>query len=183
MPVSSYCEPWHGHMYLHRGGGRAAESQREARGWEKGGAGGGRISWRGVCVARDALVLRTVPRDDAAQVRAHGVERIGLKCAVWLDNQIVRIALQALHQLAPTRLVRIQPALEGHVVADRVLRHETAAAASGTGRVEVVQEGAAQGAHGGCDGPEEDQVHQVALLLVPRVAEEEDDDDDDEEKE
>ena len=55
------------------------------------------------------LVLSLVPRDDATQVRADGVQAEFGQGAIPLDNQVRGITLQALRQRVVTRQVRLQP--------------------------------------------------------------------------
>lgn len=76
------------------------------------------------------LVLGLVPRHDAAQVRADGVEAVLLDLAALGHDQVGRVALEALRELAGSRLVRLEPGRGLDVVAGRVLGGLAAAAAA-----------------------------------------------------
>ena len=122
-------------------------------------------------VAR-ALVLERgdVPRHDAAEVRAHGVDREVGERVVLLHDQVVRVALEALDELA--RRVRhvLDPLRDVHLVAERVLREQPAAAAAAARRHEEVDEAAAQPAHRQRRARHQHEVHHVAALHVGHEA-------------
>merc|ERR1719326_2518407 len=99
-------------------------------------------------VARaDVLVGGAVPRHDAAKVRAHSVDRVVLDAAVLLHDQVVRVALQALHQTAGRVRPLLGPLSALDLVAERVLRLDATAAAAATGRDEEVHEATAKPAN------------------------------------
>ena len=89
----------------------------------------GRVVLRPVAGAHE-LVLGLVPRHDAAQVRAHGVQAVLLDLAAVGDDQVGRVALEALRELARAGLVGLEPGRGLDVVAGGVLGRLAAAAAA-----------------------------------------------------
>merc|ERR1719276_377564 len=116
------------------------------------------------------FVLGLVPRDDAAEVGADRDEAVVRDGLVLLNDEVSGVALEALDELALADLVGLEPALEGHVVAERVLRDDAAATTADARGVEVVEERATEAANGRGDRTEEDEVHHVALLHVRDLA-------------
>ena len=55
------------------------------------------------------FVLRVVPRDDAAEMRAHGVETKISNGAVVLHDEVRRVTFEALGELAVTGQMRLEP--------------------------------------------------------------------------
>lgn len=88
-----------------------------------------RIVLRAVARAHE-LVLGLVPRHDAPEVRADGVEAVLLDLARLGHDQVRGVALEALRELAGSRLVRLEPGRGLDVVAGRVLGRLAAAAAA-----------------------------------------------------
>ena len=82
------------------------------------------------------LVRGLVPRHDAAQVRADGVDAVVADLLVVVDNQVGRVALEALDELSAPDLVRVEPALERHLVAGLGQGGQAAAAAAAAARDE-----------------------------------------------
>ena len=95
----------------------------------------GRVVLRAVARAHE-LVLRGVPRHDASQVRAHGVQSVLLDRLVLLDNQVRGIALQALREGVIARQVGLQPRRLLDVVAVGILRRLTSTTTAGAVRTE-----------------------------------------------
>lgn len=67
------------------------------------------------------LVFSLVPRHDATEVRAHGVQAEVGQGAIRLDDEVRRITLQALREGVVAREVRLQPSGALDVVAVRIL--------------------------------------------------------------
>ena len=80
------------------------------------------------------LVLGLVPRDDAAQVRAHSVQPEVREGTILLDDQVRGVTLQALRERVVARQVRLEPFSLLDVVTIRVLSRLTGAAAAGAVR-------------------------------------------------
>merc|ERR1719333_1620734 len=87
------------------------------------------------------LVGRLVPRHDAAQVRADGVDAVVADLLVVLDDEVGRVALEALDELPGADLVRVEPALERHLVAGLREGGQAAAAAAAAARDEKEEVG------------------------------------------
>lgn len=88
-----------------------------------------RVVLRAVARAHE-LVLGLVPRHDAPEVRADGVEAVLLDLAAVGHDEVGRVALEALRELARAGLVRLEPGRGLDVVAGRVLGGLAAAAAA-----------------------------------------------------
>merc|ERR1719305_1967054 len=93
----------------------------------------------GAMARADVLVGGAVPRHDAAEGRAHGVDGVVLNRAILLHDQVVRVALEALHQRATGEGVLLRPLSADHVIAQGVLRPEGTAAPPSSTRFMMVR--------------------------------------------
>ena len=82
------------------------------------------------------LVLSLVPRDDATQVRAHGVETEIADVTILRHHQVRGIALQALREGVIARQVGLQPRRLLDVVAVGIFRRLTSTTTAGAVRTE-----------------------------------------------
>merc|ERR1719203_602219 len=112
------------------------------------------------------LVVGGRPRDDASQVGAHGVEAVGLKGSIILDDKVGGIALKSLSEGVVTGLVGGKVLLLVEVVSKGILGGDSAVSTSGARgeEEEDVGNGKASNGHGG--GADEDEVHEVPAVLV-----------------
>lgn len=79
----------------------------------------------------DELVLGAVPRHDAPQVGADGVDAVGGQRLVLLHHQVRRVALEPLRQRPVVGAVGLEPLVHLDVVAQLVLGERPAAGAAG----------------------------------------------------
>mmetsp|Transcript_10188 Transcript_10188/g.21653 ORF Transcript_10188/g.21653 Transcript_10188/m.21653 type:complete len:255 (+) Transcript_10188:208-972(+) len=112
------------------------------------------------------LVRRAVPRHDAAEVRAHSVDGVVLEAAILLDDQVVRVALQALHQRARGVGELLRPIRALHVVTKSVLGEDAAPATSAGVGDEEEDESTEHPQHGHPCSAKEHQVHDGTPLHV-----------------
>mmetsp|Transcript_35399 Transcript_35399/g.78577 ORF Transcript_35399/g.78577 Transcript_35399/m.78577 type:complete len:297 (+) Transcript_35399:139-1029(+) len=109
------------------------------------------------------LVLSTNPRDDAAQVGAHGVDTEVLNVAILVHHQVGWVTLQALGQRVVTLGVGLQPLGSLDVVAQGILGSLAATSTTGALGDEEQGVGHSQSTHGQADASQEDQVHGIPL--------------------
>lgn len=85
------------------------------------------------------LVLRLVPRDDAPEMGAHGVERIVLEVGlIVVDNEIGGISAEALDKLPRASIMAREVISLFDTIAEGVLRNDSAAStARGLGHEEI----------------------------------------------
>ena len=115
------------------------------------------------------LVGTLTPGHDAAQVGAHRQESEILD-VVRRGDEVVRLALEALDQLAVVLLVRLHPALQSDGVALLITGQRRTAATAGH-RWHEVPEVAAQGhQHRDAGCGHQHEVHQLAALQVRHKA-------------
>lgn len=124
-----------------------------------------RIVLRAVTRAH-VLVGGAIPRHDASEVRADGVYRVQLQASIFLDDEVVGVALQTLHQRAIR--VGVLPCPHGrvHVVSLGILCGEAGAGPPGGGGHEKVDEATCHPRDRHADAAEKDSIHYGATLHV-----------------
>mmetsp|Transcript_75762 Transcript_75762/g.181130 ORF Transcript_75762/g.181130 Transcript_75762/m.181130 type:complete len:206 (-) Transcript_75762:103-720(-) len=111
------------------------------------------------------LVVTLAPGHDAAKVRAHRQKGEVLD-VVRGGDQVVRLALEALDQLAVVLLVRLHPTLQCDGVALLITGQCRTAATAGHRRHEVPKVAAQRHQHWDAGCGHQDEVHQLAALQV-----------------
>jgi hypothetical protein len=112
------------------------------------------------------LVLSLVPRNDATQVRAHGIDAKVTNFTPRIDHQVSRVTLQTLRQSVITRQVVLQPSRLLDVVTGGVLGRLAGATTTRGRRDEVVREATQQSGTRETEGTDEQQVHHVTFSHV-----------------
>mmetsp|Transcript_11791 Transcript_11791/g.25504 ORF Transcript_11791/g.25504 Transcript_11791/m.25504 type:complete len:210 (+) Transcript_11791:609-1238(+) len=118
-------------------------------------------------VARaDVLKLGAVPRDDAAEVGANGVDGVVLERLVLLHDEVVGVALEALHKCAVRVRVSLGPRGGFDIVAERVLCDKAGAATNARWRDKEVHKAASEPQHRHASTANKHKVHDRAALHV-----------------
>mmetsp|Transcript_2988 Transcript_2988/g.8669 ORF Transcript_2988/g.8669 Transcript_2988/m.8669 type:complete len:226 (+) Transcript_2988:172-849(+) len=145
-----------GHIAVGKGEGKGSGAAND-------GTGGGVL---GSMAGAHELVVGGGPRDDAAKVGADGVEAVGLKGLVVLDDKVSGISLEALGEGAVTDGLLGKVVLGEKVVAKGVLGGDAASSAAGARGEEEGDVGDGKSADGNCGTSDKDQVHEVTTVLV-----------------
>mmetsp|Transcript_14545 Transcript_14545/g.38911 ORF Transcript_14545/g.38911 Transcript_14545/m.38911 type:complete len:256 (-) Transcript_14545:16-783(-) len=109
------------------------------------------------------LLLRKVPRNDAAQMGAGGVDSERLDLLIITCNEPVRITLQALHELALTGASLLKELRGLDIISERVLRGQSTAGTARLRRHEKARVQAEANSGRRADGTREKKVHGSAL--------------------
>merc|ERR1719183_2175360 len=145
-----------GHVTVGKGEGKGSGAAND-------GTGGGVL---GSVAGAHELVVGGGPRDDTAKVGADGVEAVGLKGFVILDDKVSGISLEALGEGAVTDGLLGKVVLGEKVVTKGVLGGDAASSATGARGNEEGDVGDGKSADGYRGASNEDQVHEVTTVLI-----------------